>query len=91
MGFPFKVLDRTKQFDEDFLNNIKGLFPMPHHAVGDSIDLLMIFIEDLLQCLLISLLTSGDHLGFFMIHYLLPCLTKNVLKYSNIEIIIIIA
>jgi len=30
----------------------------------------VIFIENLLQCLLISLLTSGDHLGLFMIHYL---------------------
>jgi hypothetical protein len=44
---------------------------LPYDAVGDPVDLRMIFIVDLLQRFLISLLASGDHFGLFMVHYLL--------------------
>jgi len=71
LGPPSKIFDRSEKFYKNFLNNVKGLLPLSHHTIGNAVDLLMIFFEDLLQRLLISLLTSGDHLGFFTIHCLL--------------------
>lgn len=58
--FSFKVLDGAEQFDKDILNDIEGILPLPHHPIGDPIDFLMILVEDLLKCILIPLLTSGD-------------------------------
>jgi len=55
-GFALESVDGTIEFDKNFLNDIKGILPMSHHAIGDSIDLLTISVEDLLQCILVSLL-----------------------------------
>jgi hypothetical protein len=42
MGFPCKIFDRTKQLEEDFLNDIKGFFPLSHHSIGNPVNLLVI-------------------------------------------------
>jgi hypothetical protein len=58
--FSLKLVNRSKEFNEYLLNNIKGLLSLSHHSIGNPIYLLMVLIENLFQCLLISLLTSRD-------------------------------
>jgi hypothetical protein len=70
--FSLKLLNGAKEFNEYLLNNIKSFLSVPDHPVGNSIQLLMVLIEDLFQCLLISLLTPGDQLGLIDIHGALP-------------------
>lgn len=74
MGFSSKVFDRSKQFNEDLLNNIKGVLPLSDHPIGHSIHFLMILIENFFQCILISLLAPGDLFCLIIIHGALPFL-----------------
>jgi len=66
--FSLELVNGAKEFNEYLLNNIKGFLSVPYDPVGNSIQLLVVLIEDLFQCLLISLLTSGDQLGLINIH-----------------------
>jgi hypothetical protein len=66
--FSLELVDRAEEFNEYFLNNIKGLLSLSDHSIGNPIHLLMVLIENLFQCLLISLLTSRDQLGLINIH-----------------------
>jgi hypothetical protein len=66
--FSLKLVNGAKEFNEYLLNDIKSFLSVPYHPIGNSIQLLMVLIEDLFQCLLISLLTSGDQLGLINIH-----------------------
>jgi mannose/fructose/N-acetylgalactosamine-specific phosphotransferase system component IID len=66
--FSLKLVNGAKEFNEYLLNNIKSFLSVPYNPIGNSIQLLMVLIEDLFQCLLISLLTSGDQLGLINIH-----------------------
>jgi hypothetical protein len=70
--FSLKLVNGAKEFNEYLLNNIKGFLSVPYHPIRNSIQLLVVLIEDLFQCLLISLLTSGDQLGLINIHGALP-------------------
>jgi hypothetical protein len=58
-GFPLKIFDGAEELDKNFLNNIKGILSLSHHAISNPVDLLMILIEDLLEGVLITPLNES--------------------------------